>query len=317
MRIGIGLPSFSSEHTRIPPDRIAGFARRVEADGFAGAWVADHLRPPSLYTTSWLDPLATLATVAGVTDDLPLGTAIVILPLRNPVMAARRAATVQYLSDGRLTLGLGMGSDEREYRIVGVPYGDRSARFTEGVELVSRLLAGDRVTFEGEFFRVEDVRIEPDAPAPRVLVGGSGVDVDGGRRVARRVRERIMLGDGWIGAPWAPDAIASDWADIADHAEASGRDPASIDRLVLNYVHLVPGDREDALAAQREAFGGFVRPGGLGFAERNYLTGSVDDVRETLAAYADIGIEEAVLQPVPTDPDGLDRQLDLIDEHLR
>lgn len=320
MQIGIGIPSFASDHSRIPTRRLINYCQQAEAEGFAGAWVLDHVHPPSLYTTSWFDPLTTLATVAGVTETIPLGTSIVILPLRDPVMEARRAATVHDLSEGRLTLGVGLGSDRAEYEIRGVDWETRSSRLSEQVELVHRLFNEDRVTHEGEHFAVDDFRLEPHSVRPpTLLAGGSGVKRDDGvRRMARRVKDRVLAADGWVGAPWRPEAIESDWNDIVEHAEANDHDPDDLERRVVNYVHLVPdADTETALEEQRRVFDGFVRPGGLDFAERHYLTGSLDDIRADLAAYEETGIQETVLHPVVTDPAALDRQLRLMADEIR
>lgn len=235
-------------------------------------------------------------------------------------MAARRAATVHHLSDGRLTLGVGLGSDRGEYEIRGVDWETRSSRFTEQVELVHRLFNTDRVTYDGDHFQVEDFRLEPHlVRSPDLLVGGSGVKRDDGvRRMSRRVRDRVLEADGWIGAPWRPEAIQSDWTDIAEHAETNDRDPDSIERRVVNYVHLVPdADTEAALDEQRRVFEEFVRPGGLGFAERHYLTGSLDDIRTDLAAYEETGIQETILHAIVTDPTELDRQLRLMADEIQ
>lgn len=320
MQLGVGLPSFSSDHSRVPRERLVTYAQRAESYGFSSVWVLDHLRPPSLYTTSWLDPITTLSTVAGATETISLGTSIVIMPLRNPIMLARRAASLQHLSDGRLTLGAGLGSDQREYEIRGVDYATRSDRFTEGLELMLRLFDEDTVSFEGEHFSLDEFRLEPAlARPPRVLVGGSGIERDDGvRRMARTVKDRIISADGWVGAPWGPEAIESDWADVADHAAENGREPRSVDRAMLQYVHLVPdADEERALEEQRQVYGEFVQEGGLSFAETHYLTGTIDDIQETLSRYEEIGIRELVLQPVTYDPAEQDRQLELINALLQ
>lgn len=131
MRLSVSLPGFATDGYRVPPSRLKHFARQAEEFGFGGVWQSDHLLNPPTYSTSFLDPLTTLASIAEVTDRIPLGTCLVILPLRDPVWVAKRAATVQHLSEGRLSLGVGLGYVEDEFEAVGVPISERSPRFTK------------------------------------------------------------------------------------------------------------------------------------------------------------------------------------------
>lgn len=105
MKLGVALPSFGSNDCRVTVRQLERYARRAEEYGFEGAWELEHLVRPPIYQISWLDPLTTLATVAGTTETISIGTSILILPMRNPVLVAQRAATIQHLSEGRLTLG--------------------------------------------------------------------------------------------------------------------------------------------------------------------------------------------------------------------
>jgi alkanesulfonate monooxygenase len=319
MDISVGLPSFATDGHRIPGSRFERYARHAEACGFAGGYVIEHLATPPTYATSLLDSLTTLATVGGATESLPLGTSILILPMRNPVLVAKRAVTIQHLCDRRLTLGLGTGYVESEYDAVDVPFEERSSRFLEGVELLSRLFHEETVTFEGDHYGVEEFRLEPSpSMPPRILAGGGGVDADGERRVLESVRRRIDHADGWIAAPGDVDTVGADWAHFADRLAGTGRDPEDVDRVALQYLHLVPtDDPELARAKQRRAYRrllGGDRP--VEHAERNWLFGSLPEVRETLAAYEGMGFDEIVLHPVTNTPGTLDDQLSLWRDHL-
>lgn len=327
MQLGVGVPSFASRSFRIPPSRVKRFARRAEEFEFAGLWTIEHLVRPPTYATSYLDSLTTLATLAGETDAIPLGTSILILPMREPVLVAKRAATIQHLADRRLTLGFGTGYVGAEFDAVGVPREERSARFLEGIELVRRLLTEDRVSFDGEFYSVEDFELEPrPSIPPRILTGGGGVDRDGDRHVRPAVTERLLSADGWIAPPRPLDTLAADWAAFEARLEAEGRDPDDLEKVALQYLHLVPGaDTDRALTEQRRRYRRFVGEGSDGgdtqsqqFAfEANWLTGSVADVREHLAGYREQGFDEVVLYPVPAHAGELDRQLRLWNDLLR
>ena len=319
MQLGIGLPSFASETHAIPPERFRRYARLAEEYEFAGAWLIEHLIEPPSYATSLLDPLTTLAVTAGETETLPLGTSVMLLPLRNPVMVAKRAVTIQHLTGRQLTLGMGTGYVQAEFDAVGVPMEERSARYREGIELIRRLFDEDEVTFDGEFFSVDEFRLEPNlGQPPRILAGGGGVDTDDGRRVLRSVKERLLHADGWIAAPRDPQTLEKDWAEFSSYLDAEGRDPDAMDKVALQYLHLVTeDDPEKARKRQRNVYDrviGADRP--VEHATKNWLTGTVDEVRETLDAYDRQGFDEVILHPMSTTPGELDRQLRLYRELL-
>ena len=320
MQLGIGLPSFSSPSHTVPADRFRRYARLADEADFAGAWLIEHLGENPNYATSLLDPLTTLSVVAGETETLPVGTSVLLLPLRNPVMVAKRAASLQHLSSRRVTLGLGMGYVDAEFDAVGVPLAERSERYLEGIELIQRLFAEDRVTYEGEHFSVEDFRLEPVlGQPPRLLAGGGGVDTDEGRRVARGVKRRMLYADGWIAPPRSLEVLETDWAAFASYLESQDRDPDRYEKVLLQYLHLVPGEEPSQVRREQRA----VYRGILGEnrtiddAMQGWLTGTVDEVRATLADYERLGFDEVILHPVSTDPGDLDRQLRLYRDVLQ
>lgn len=313
MQLGVGLPSFSSESHALPPHRFEGYVQTAEEFGFAGAWLIEHLGRSPTYSSSLLDPLSTLSYVAGATDSIPIGTSVLLLPLRDPVLVAKRAATIQHLAGRRLTLGLGTGYVETEFDAVGVPMEERSARYLEGIELLWRLFHEDTVTFDGEFYSVEEFRLEPSlGRPPRILAGGGGHDTDEGRRVYRSVKSRLDHADGWIAAPGPVDVVREDWASFADYLESAGRDPEAIEKVALQYLHLAPGEDEDAVAReQRNAYREMVGPArSAEYAMENWLSGTVEEIRETLGAYERAGFDEVILHPVTPDPAAAERQLE-------
>jgi alkanesulfonate monooxygenase len=312
MQLGVGLPSFSSETHALPSHRFERYARTAEEFGFAGAWLIEHLVRPPTYASSLLDPLSTLSYVAGATDSIPVGTSVMLLPLRDPVMVAKRAATIQHLAGRRLTLGLGTGYVETEFDAVGVPMEERSARYLEGIELLWRLFHEETVTFDGEFYSVEEFRLEPSlGRPPRILAGGTGHDTDEGRRVYRSVKSRLDHADGWIAAPGPVEDVAGDWASFAEYLEAEGCDPEAAERVALQYLHLVPGEDERAVARrQRNAYREMVGPTrSAEYAMANWLSGTVEEVREALGVYEREGFDEVILYPVTPDPSDAERQL--------
>lgn len=317
MKLGVGIPSKATADYTVPPRRTAWFVKRAEEYGFKGAWALEHLTRPTSYRTSFHDPLTTLATVAGETETIELGTSILILPMRHPVMVAKRAATIQHLSEGRLTLGLGQGYTEEEYDAVNVPFTERHRRFTEGIALLYRLLNQDEVTFDGQFYHVENFRLEPEITrAPKILVGGSGKEVDGEWKVARAIKKRIASVDGWIASSGA--SIEKTWPALADHLEGEGQDPNTKDRVGLQHIHLVPGDDEEVVKQkQRKVFKDFVtEKRGMEYVDDHLLTGTVEQIVDRLRKYETASFDQVILHPAAHEPGELDRQLDRWRDHL-
>lgn len=317
MKLGVGIPAKSTSAYRVPPHRSVQFVKRAEEYGFAGAWALEHLTRPTSYRTSFQDPLTTLAMVAGETDTIDIGTSILILPMRNPVLVAKRAATIQNLSGQRLTLGLGQGYLEEEYDAVGVPFEERHRRFTEGLALLYRLLNQDTVTFDGQFYQVEDFHLEPTLTrAPRILAGGGGKEIDGEWKVARGVKERIAMVDGWLSSSGA--AIEKTWPVLTDHIESKGDNPTRADRVGLQHIHLVPGDDEELVREkQRKVFHDFVtEKRGIEYADNQCLTGTIDQIVDRLRQYEATGFDQVILHPAAHEPRDLDEQLDLWADHL-
>src|SRR6266536_5736260 len=174
-RFGVFLPSYVWEGDG--PERSRGireFARTVEDLGFDSLFVTDHLlAAKQLYSVSFLEPLSALAVAAGVTERVRLGTSILILPLRNPVMLAKELATLQFLSENRVILGAGVGWNEVEYEAVGVRKAERGKRTDEMLDIMLPLLEGETVSYHGRFYSIDDVSIEPKASSrPEVWIGG-------------------------------------------------------------------------------------------------------------------------------------------------
>ena len=225
-------------------------ARRAEDLGFSILQTADHL-------DELLPPLVTLATVAGATTTLRVGTLVLNNDLRHPVVLAREAAAVDLLSDGRLELGIGAGHSEPEYRSAGLPFdppGVRIDRLAESLALLDGLLAGDEVTVAGAHYTVTGARVFPrpvQQPRPPLLVGG------GGRRVlalAARAADVVGLtgtgptrADGRQHVPshWAPGAVDAQVDHVRAAAAAAGRSTPEIHALI--QVVAVTDDRRSAL----------------------------------------------------------------------
>jgi probable F420-dependent oxidoreductase len=317
-RVGVFLPTFHSG-----PDAgraIATFAQRAEALGYDSLWATDHLLHGSLfYRVPWLEPLTALTYAAAVTQRMRLGTSVLVMPVRQPVVLAKEIATLQALSGNRFILGAGTGWDPREFAAVGTRRADRGAQTDESISVVRALLAGERVNFAGRFYSLDDVAIGPTPEAVPVWVAG-------GRQLAHEksperpamapsVLRRIGRADGWIARPTSPpEQIAADMRDINGHLAEIGRDPATLTIAHENFCHLVPtSDPARARAEQIERFTavmGKERP--FEYFEQVYLTGTVEEIREKIRARLATGVTHLLLHTLEPSV----RQLELWAEQL-
>lgn len=316
MDIGTTLPTGCTDEYRVPPSALREWASGAEDAGFAGLWTLDHVVEPSTYVTSVLNPFVALGHAAGVTDSIPLGTSILLLPLRGAANAADAALSLQYLAEREVTLGLGAGYVHEEFEVTGVPRSERGPRLSEGIEVLEELFSGNG-TYSGRFHDFEGITVDPvlEAP-PRVLAGGASIYTDG--EMPDPMLDRIVHSGGWIAPPMDPDRAAADWATIRTHAEREGVDPDGLDRVALNYCYVADtDDREAALDRQRAAFDEFFSDRrGFEHARRTCLVGTPADVHERLDRYEEAGFDQVIAGTPSHRPEDLDSQLDLLAERV-
>jgi len=271
VQIGFGLPVSGVWAT---PDAQVHVARKAEALGYRSLWTFQRLLVPAepdaragaeVYR-SVLDPVVSLAHVAGWTERVRLGLAVVNMPFVSPILLAKQAASLDILARGRLDVGLGIGWSREEYAAAGAPYEDRGERADEYLRVLRALWTDDVVEFRGRFYQVPPSRVAPkpaQTPSPPVLLGGAA---PGALRRAGR------FADGWISASLAdPARLHEAVAAVTEAAREAGRDPSR-----LRFVARCP-----------------VRPGRGAGATRAPYNGSYDDIRADLEGLARQGITEA------------------------
>jgi len=188
VHLGVILPNFGRDSS---PERIRRFTEAAEELGFDSVWTTEHIvvGPEGVDPYGRLyDSLVTLGWIAGWTERVGLGTSIVLLPLHNPFQLAKQVATLQQLSGGRFTLGVGIGWHRDEYDFMGVEFEGRGRRADEAIRLIRALWSGER-SFEGRYWSYRDATAEPHpSPQPEIWVGGSS---------PRAIRRALELGDVW------------------------------------------------------------------------------------------------------------------------
>jgi probable F420-dependent oxidoreductase len=230
MRIGLHTLGIG---TGARPKIIESVARAAEAAGFATLWSGEHVvmvdQPSSRYPYSadgrmpvpsqadWLDPMVGLAYAAAVTSRIGVATGVLLLPEHNPVHAAKQAATLDVLSAGRLTLGVGIGWSADEFAALGVPFERRGQRTAEYLTAMRRLWADDVCSFDGEFCTFGPVRVNPKPVRSRripVVIGGNS---------DAALRRAAAHGDGWYGFNVEIDDVRDRLAMLREQCRRHGR----------------------------------------------------------------------------------------------
>ena len=269
MDLSLGLPVSGAWAT---PENITSVARDADVHGFRGVWtfqrwLADD-RLPSVYR-SVLDPIVALAFAAGATSRVRLGLGLINGPFYPPVAVAKQFASLDVLSAGRFDAGVGLGWADYEYVAAGVPMHRRGRRFDEWLDCLDVLLTSDPAEFAGEFYQVPRAHISPmpvQRPRPPLLLGGSA---------PAALRRAGARGDGWISSSRAGlDEVRAGVRAVRAAAEQAGRSGDRM-RCVVRGVTVLRDTAVDG--------------------DRAVLTGSLDQLRDDLAAYAAAGVDEVFL----------------------
>jgi probable F420-dependent oxidoreductase len=306
LAIGCTLPTSGPA---AEPGALGSLAQAAEELGFDSIWVSDHVvvpehigssypyspdgRFPTRSTQPYLDPLASLSYLAGITHRVRLGTHVLVLPYRHPLITAKMLSTLDNLSGGRVDLGIGVGWMREEFEALNAPgYERRGAVTDEQLRVMQAVWTQDVAGFEGEFYRFEPLGAHPhplQKPYPPIWVGG---------HTRPALRRTARLGDVWLPigarppADLPPHQIVESMAFIRAEAEQAGRDPAAIDVCFSTTVGLDASDR---------------RP----------FNGSVDQIIGDFRAYQDIGVNRFIVGMGAHPPAEYERRLRRFAEEIR
>lgn len=313
--MGVFFPSYvwSDSQTMEPIENVDACLARCEQYGL-DIWVIDHLLiARGLYGATWLDPMTFLAYAAARTETVNLGTSILVLPLRQPVLLAKEIGSLQLLSGGRFNLGIGPGWHADEYASVGAHISERGRRTDEIYDALELLLAKESATYHGKYYSFDDVSVLPRPGMPPVWVGGGSRVPDPGEHdlpdIAESVKDRILRAGRWMSrASGKQEWVKRDWQRIREHAETKGVDPDTIVFGHGNLFHLVDSKHHsDALKAQRGPFErvmGTHRP--FEHLQECYLMGTTQEIIERLADLIDAGCTYFCIGPTEADPEQID-----------
>lgn len=296
---GLAVENFTSARRTPQIDELIAQARRAEELGFSSLWAWDHLFLGSRQPFPQLEALTTLAVLAARTETITLGTGILVLPIRDPALFAKTAATIQDISRGRLRLGLAAGWYEREFDATGTPFKARGSVFERNLEICMRLWTEEEVTGTWGDLDFRRVRMLPrPEPRPQVLIGGY---------VDRVLRRAATLGDGWLTYFYAPEAFAESWGKVRRFAEDAGRDPEQLH--VVNQLPFCIGESFEAATALTGPWlaSYFDTPEWSNATPDSAICGTPEQCAEQLAAHVDVGVQEICLVPHAYDPEQVER----------
>jgi probable F420-dependent oxidoreductase len=269
------------------PANLGRVAEKAEALGYDTVWFSDHIVIPtevkSFYpydpsgkmpfnpSEPYWEPLTVIGYVAGRTSRLRLGTSVLILPYRNPIVTAKMLATLDVLSNGRVTLGAGVGWMEEEFKAIGLDtYARRGAYSDECIRIFRELWTKDNPSFQGEFHQFSNIRCEPRPVQP----GGLPIWIGG--HTPQAIRRVARLGDGWqplVQRPPAdlpPAEMQEKIAQLRAFAQQAGRDPRRITLAMGSSIQFTDG----AATGPRSLF-----------------TGTPAQIVDTLRRYQELGIQ--------------------------
>jgi probable F420-dependent oxidoreductase len=280
------------------PENVVNFAKKCEAMGCHSMWTIDRIAYDNL------EPLTVLAAAAGATQKIRLGTSVLLGNLRHASHVAKIVSTLDFISNGRVTLGLGFGSRENDYRAVEIPFEHRGSRAVEQVQLMKRLWTEDNVTFKGKFYNLENLSVGPkpiQKPHPPIWTGGSaGV----------ALKRAGSWADGFICGSSAIPEFPSTWEKIASYAKAAGRDPNKISKAGLTFMAI----DEDKSKAVKTVEDYVMRYYGRLRADvaNTSLVGAPAAIAERIGAFLSRGLDTLIIGVADPDP----RQLDLFGENV-
>src|ERR671922_415457 len=289
-------------------EQMLSITRKAESLGYDSLSVNDHI----VFRTSWLDSLSTLSAVAAVTNRIKLGTSILNIVARNPVICAKALSAIDILSSGRLfAAGVGPGSHKGDYDVCGIPFEQRWSRFNEALEILHILWNNSKredddddlksgtstlyVDYNGKYYQLEKISIAPEPfqkPHPPIFIGTWGSSEAGLRRAAK-------YGDGWMASAYniTPDKFKEKWKIILSYRQALGKDIQSFENCVMSMFGYIDNDRNKVHRMAKD----LLSPA-LGRSteelENLLLFGSTDHCLKKIRALSEAGVKRIHFWPV-------------------
>ena len=273
---------------------VERWSKRAESLGFESLWTQEAITG----AVPILEPVTLLSYLAAITEKVRLGTSVIVAPLRNPIQLAKSLGSLDHMSRGRLTVGLGLGGNPNDIPPYGFSSEKRVGRFTEIIGVMKALWTQPEAHFQGEFWQLDGLKMEPkplQKPHPPIWLGARHINA---------LRRAVRHGDGWMGAGSSDTASFVTAVDQTKmYLEEADRDPGSFTISKRVYV-AVDNDEDRAEGRLKEWFG--KRYGNADMASQVSVWGSTAKVTEKLAKVTEAGAEMVLLNPAFDDMEHLD-----------
>jgi alkanesulfonate monooxygenase len=275
------------------PDILAlvEYGVKMEQLGFDSLWVWDHVLLGVEPSFPIIEALTLLTAIAARTRKIKLGTGVLVLPLRNPVLLAKQLSSMDLLSEGRLIMGLASGWYKREFDAVGVPFEQRGKIMDENLEIITKFWTKPMVKGQYTYHKIPAGVMYPkpfQKPRPPILIGGY---------VDRVLKRAAVSGDGWLTYFYTPESFARSWAKIRDFAKEAGKDP---DHL-LNAAQLPIRIGKSRAAVESEMMEWLGKEWDYAAwsesTKDSAILGTVDECVEQLKAHLAVGVQKLIFVP--------------------
>ncbi|HSE84278.1 MAG TPA: LLM class F420-dependent oxidoreductase [Thermodesulfobacteriota bacterium] len=294
MKFGIALPNFGMYAEK---DSILRIVRAAEELGFDSLWVSDHIVIPDSHKgfgSVFYEPLITLTYVSACTTRIHLGTSVLIMPYRNPIVLAKMLSTLDVLSNGRVILGAGVGWLKAEFAALGVPYEERGAVTDEYIEILKVLWTEEEPRFEGKLHSFSGIKFLPkpfQKPHPPIWIGGNG-------KIA--IERAVSLGDGWHSVGLTPDEIKERVKYANELLPKKNKESDFIVSVRKNLQIKDTAAKELTTAENRET-----------------LRGRPDQIAEGIKKYGEAGVSHIVFQVLSGTLEGVIKNMEIFSKNIR
>ena len=263
-------------------------AQKAEEWGYDYYWIPDYVTLP------YLDAFVLAAAVASKTTKLRIGTAVTLAPFRTPLQFAKSSASVDVISDGRFTLGIGVGGVDRDFEVTEVDFHQRGRITDETIDITRRLLDEEKVSYEGRYFQFKDLTIGPRPVQPHlpIWIGASGSE----GLAEGTLRRTAKYGDGFFPTETSQAEFKRVQPRIREMAASHGRDPDSIGWGLLTWLCF--GDNvEQANRTTNKEIGARLGTEWDARPENGYALGTARNMIDTIEGYVELGLTNFVIDP--------------------
>jgi alkanesulfonate monooxygenase len=302
---GVAMRNFTRYPEMPNAQGLMEYGVRAESLGYESIWAWDHILLGVEPSFPIIESLSILTAIAARTSKIKLGTGILVVPMRNPVILAKQLATLDLISNGRLLVGAAVGWYKREFMAMGVDFHQRGKIMETSLDILTRLWTEDRLTVDFPPYLIKDAVMFPkpvQKPRPPILIGGY---------VEAVLRRAATKGDGWLTYYYTADSFAANWARIRSFAEEAGRNPDELQST--NQLPIAVGPRAKVEGPMREWLQ--TEWDYAAWSEstaESAIMGTVDECVEQLRTHIATGIDRIIFVPYRYQ----DEQLEIIAKEI-